>query len=56
LTDARHAVRDDGVPRGVLTIGSLETTAALRLTPLLAGYAADYPDVDLVFTPARHAN
>jgi LysR family transcriptional regulator, cell division regulator len=48
LTDARRAVRDDGVPRGVLTIGSLETTAALRLTPLLAGYAADYPDVDLV--------
>jgi len=48
LTDARHAVRDNGVPRGVLTIGSLETTAALRLTPLLAGYAADYPDVDLV--------
>jgi len=48
LADARSAVRDDGAPRGLLTIGSLETTAALRLTPLLAGYAADYPEVDLV--------
>jgi DNA-binding transcriptional LysR family regulator len=48
ITDARRAARDDGSPRGLLTIGSLETTAALRLTPLLAGYAANYPDVDLV--------
>src|ERR1700736_5140912 len=48
LADARNAVRDDGVPRGLLTIGSLETTAALHLTPLLAGYAAEYPEVDLV--------
>jgi DNA-binding transcriptional LysR family regulator len=31
-----------------LTIGSLETTAAFRLTPLLAGFAANYPDVDFV--------
>ncbi len=44
----RRAARDDGVPHGLLTIGSLETTAALRLAPLLAGYAADYPEVDLV--------
>jgi LysR family transcriptional regulator, cell division regulator len=48
LADARRAARDDGVPHGLLTIGSLETTAALRLAPLLAGYAADYPEVDLV--------
>src|SRR6516225_2184118 len=48
IADARRAARDDGLPRGLLTIGSLETTAALRLTPLLAGYAANYPDVDLV--------
>jgi DNA-binding transcriptional LysR family regulator len=31
-----------------LTIGSLETTAAFRLTPLPAGFAANYPDVDFV--------
>jgi DNA-binding transcriptional LysR family regulator len=48
LADARRAARDDGAPRGLLTVGSLETTAALRLTPLLAGYAAAYPEVDLV--------
>jgi DNA-binding transcriptional LysR family regulator len=48
IADARCAARDDGSPRGLLTIGSLETTAALRLTPLLAGYAANYRQVDLV--------
>jgi DNA-binding transcriptional LysR family regulator len=48
LEDARRAVEDDGAPRGPLTIGSLETTAALRLSPLLAAYAAQYPEVDLV--------
>jgi DNA-binding transcriptional LysR family regulator len=29
-------------------VGSLETTAALHLTPLLAAFIARYPDVDLV--------
>jgi DNA-binding transcriptional LysR family regulator len=48
LADARQAARDDGVPRGTLTIGSLETTAALRLTPLLTRFAAEQPEVDLV--------
>ncbi len=48
LDDARRAARDDGAPRGVLTIGSLETTAALRLTPLLTRYATNHPAVDLV--------
>ncbi len=48
LSDARCATLDNGVPRGLLTIGSLETTAALRLTPWLTRYAADHPDVDLV--------
>ena len=48
LEDARRAVEDDGTPRGPLTVGSLETTAALRLSPLLATYVAAYPEVDLV--------
>jgi DNA-binding transcriptional LysR family regulator len=48
LADARRAVADDGTPRGPLTIGSLETTAALRLAPLLAAYVAAHPEVDLV--------
>jgi LysR family transcriptional regulator, cell division regulator len=48
LDEARRAVDDDGTPRGPLTIGSLETTAALRLSPLLAAYATAFPDVDLI--------
>ena len=36
LDEAGRAARDDGAPRGTLTVGSLETTAALRLSPLLA--------------------
>jgi DNA-binding transcriptional LysR family regulator len=48
LADAARAARDDGAPRGRLTIGSLETTAALRLSGVLATYAAAWPDVDLV--------
>lgn len=48
LDEAGRAARDDGAPCGTLTIGSLETTAALRLSPLLASYAHAHPDVDLV--------
>ena len=47
LDEARRAAVDDGQPRGALTIGALETTAALRLSPVLASYAAAYPEVDL---------
>lgn len=48
LAEASRAARDDGAPRGTLVVGSLETTAALRLSPLLASYAGAHPDVDLV--------
>jgi LysR family transcriptional regulator, cell division regulator len=48
LADARRAVQDDGTPRGPLVVGSLETTLALRLSPLLARFAAQHPGVDLV--------
>jgi LysR family transcriptional regulator, cell division regulator len=47
LNDARRAVADDGAPAGALVVGSLETTAALRLSPVLAEFAATYPAVDL---------
>jgi DNA-binding transcriptional LysR family regulator len=47
LEEARRAAVDDGRPRGALAIGSLETTAALRLAPLLSAYVAAYPLVDL---------
>jgi DNA-binding transcriptional LysR family regulator len=48
LEEAGRAARDDGTPRGTLTVGALETTAALRLSPLLASYAKAHPQVDLV--------
>jgi DNA-binding transcriptional LysR family regulator len=47
LAEARRVVKDDGEPAGSLAIGSLETTAGLRLPPLLAQYAAAHPAVDL---------
>lgn len=48
LAEAGRAARDDGAPRGALTIGSLETTAALRLSPVLASYVTAFPGVDLI--------
>ncbi len=47
LGEARRAVEDDGTPSGSLAVGSLETTAALRLAPVLSVFAQTYPDVDL---------
>jgi len=48
LAEAREAVRDDGAdPSGALRIGSLETTAALRLPAVLAAFARACPRVDL---------
>lgn len=53
--DARRAVADQGTPAGRLDIGSLETTAAMRLSPVLAGFAAAYPAVDLTLTTGTTA-
>ena len=47
MTDAKQAARGNGAPAGRLAIGSLETTAAVRLAPLLSGFVAACPDVDL---------
>jgi DNA-binding transcriptional LysR family regulator len=55
LDDARRAVDDDGRPNGVLTLGSLETTAALRLSPVLSAYASAFPEVDLVLRTGTSA-
>lgn len=48
LDEAKRAAIDDGTPQGRLTIGSLETTAALRLSPVISAYVAAHPRVDLV--------
>jgi LysR family transcriptional regulator, cell division regulator len=48
--DAQAAARDDGEPNGTLLLGSMETTAALRLSPLLSQFATTYPKVRLAIT------
>ncbi len=50
LSDAQAAARDDGPPNGSLLLGSLETTTALRLSPLLSQFARAYPKVRLAVT------
>jgi LysR family transcriptional regulator, cell division regulator len=50
LSDAKAAARDDGVPDGALEIGTLETTAALRLPSVLANFTKAYPKVRPVVT------
>jgi molybdate transport repressor ModE-like protein len=55
LNEAQEAARDDGTPRGSLRVGCLETTAALRLPPILSAYAQAYPDVGLVVTASTSA-
>lgn len=47
LKEARQAAREDAAPAGPLVLGSLETTAALRLSRVLASFADLCPAVDL---------
>ena len=47
LSSEAEAALRNGAPRGVLRIGSLESTAATRLPPLLSRYHLAYPDVRL---------
>ncbi len=50
LAEAQAAAKDDGVPNGTLTLGSMETTAALRLSPILTEFLSTYPKVRLALT------
>ncbi|SEJ81969.1 LysR family transcriptional regulator [Paraburkholderia diazotrophica] len=48
LTDeSRNALLDNASPRGLLRLGSMETTAAIRLPKILAKYHQQYPQVQL---------
>jgi len=47
LSSEAEAALRDGAPRGVLRLGSLESTAATRLPPVLARYHLAYPEVRL---------
>ncbi|MUG69533.1 LysR family transcriptional regulator [Paenibacillus validus] len=48
LDEARKAVRDTDSPAGPLSVGSMETAAAVRLPAFLANYHRQYPNVDLI--------
>lgn len=47
VREAVQAARDDGAPKGPLAIGSMETTAAVRLPALLATFHKRFPAVQL---------
>ncbi|QCP52945.1 LysR family transcriptional regulator [Trinickia violacea] len=50
VADAKLAALDDGPPSGALILGTLETTAALRLSPILSNFARMHPQVQLSLT------
>src|SRR3989441_6148290 len=54
--EAMLAARDDGEPKGPLAIGSMETTAAVRLPPLLAEFHRRFPAVRLSLRTATTAD
>lgn len=54
--EAMLAARDDGEPKGPLAIGSMETTAAVRLPPLLAEFHRRFPAVQLTLRTATTAD
>ncbi len=54
--EAVLAARDDGEPGGPLAIGSMETTAAVRLPSLLAEFHRRFPAVQLTLRTATTAD
>ena len=54
--EAVLAARDDGEPKGPLAIGSMETTAAVRLPSLLADFHRSFPAVRLSLRTATTAD
>src|SRR6202171_4883821 len=54
--EAVLAARDDGEPGGPLAIGSMETTAAVRLPSLLAEFHRRFPAVQLTLRTAPTAD
>ena len=45
--EAVHAIQERDEPVGMLSIGSMETTAVVHLPPILSAYHCQYPLVDL---------
>jgi DNA-binding transcriptional LysR family regulator len=54
--EAMLAAREDGEPKGPLAIGSMETTAAVRLPSLLAEFHRRFPAVQLSLRTAPTAD
>src|SRR3954469_922412 len=54
--EAFLAAREDGEPKGPLAIGSMETTAAVRLPSLLAQFHRRFPAVQLSLRTATTAD
>ena len=50
LKDATNVVGDQAIPAGRLLIGSLESTAGVRLPTILSAYREKFPQVNLVLT------
>lgn len=48
LQEATAIVREDGEAKGTLTLGTMETTVAVRLPPVLGAFGAKCPAVQLV--------
>jgi DNA-binding transcriptional LysR family regulator len=55
LVDAQRAL-DDRTPSGALVVGTMETTAAVRMPPVLLRYRRRYPDVDLTLRTGPTVN
>ncbi|MDQ6596657.1 LysR substrate-binding domain-containing protein [Bacillus salipaludis] len=47
IEETKNVMMDDQTPSGPLIIGSMETTAAVRLPVLFSKYHKDFPEVDL---------
>lgn len=47
IEETQTVISDEQTPKGPLIIGSMETTAAVRLPALLSKYHREYPNVDL---------
>jgi len=55
LREAKRAATDNGKPQGTLTVGSLETTAAQRLSPIITAFGNACPEVNLVLRTGTNA-
>src|ERR1051325_3372265 len=52
LSSEAEAALRDGAPRGTLKIGTMESTAAARLPPILSRYPKVYPEVHIELVTA----